>query len=100
VVVSTVPDVVEVPTHLRASVEGTKFNELNIACHLHTKSLHRFSKRGGFSGSRNYFNANQTTAQRVRESSIKVGNDWKMKEEIDFTRLNKLWFEVDEPEDL
>ncbi|RKP25175.1 eukaryotic translation initiation factor 3 subunit D [Syncephalis pseudoplumigaleata] len=38
--------------------------------------------------------------QRVRDASIKVGASWKILEEIEFHRLSKLSFEVDDGEDL
>ena len=37
---------------------------------------------------------------RVRDPSIKVGPEWVLVEEMDFVRLNKLYFEVAEPKDL
>lgn len=39
-------------------------------------------------------------APRIRESSIKIGADWEIVEEIEFNRLGKLLFEVDQGEDL
>lgn len=38
--------------------------------------------------------------QRIRDSSVTVGADWELLEEIDFTRLHKLNFNVQEPEEL
>jgi translation initiation factor 3 subunit D len=38
--------------------------------------------------------------QRVRDASIKVGSSWKILEEIEFHRLSKLSFEVDDGEDI
>ncbi|KAJ3393508.1 Eukaryotic translation initiation factor 3 subunit D [Lobulomyces angularis] len=38
--------------------------------------------------------------QRIRDSSVTVAPDWRIIEEIDFNRLNKLFFDVDEPEDI
>jgi len=38
--------------------------------------------------------------QRIREGSIKVGSEWGIVEEIEFNRLNKLMYEVNDPVDL
>jgi hypothetical protein len=38
--------------------------------------------------------------QRVRDSSITIGPEWQMLEEITFARLQKLQLNVQEPEDL
>ena len=38
--------------------------------------------------------------QRIRDSSVTVGPEWELLEEIDFSRLNQLNFNVEEPEDL
>ena len=43
------------------------------------------------------YNDKQT---RVRDASIVVGPEWKVVEELDFPRLNKLNYNVEEPEDL
>ncbi|KAJ3334348.1 hypothetical protein HDU76_000041 [Blyttiomyces sp. JEL0837] len=53
--------------------------------------------RGGFSGQRRGYN---DKPQRLRDASVQVGNDWKILEEIDFNRLTKLYYEVDEAEDV
>ncbi|KAJ3334624.1 hypothetical protein HDU83_001081, partial [Entophlyctis luteolus] len=53
-----------------------------------------YSRRGGYGGRYNDKNA------RLRDSSITIGLDWKVMEEIEFSRLGKLYFEVDDPEDL
>ena len=37
---------------------------------------------------------------RVRDPSIKVGNNWKLIEELDFSRMTRLYLEVDEPQDM
>lgn len=37
---------------------------------------------------------------RIREPSIKIGHDWSLVEEMDFVRLNKLYYDVDEPKDV
>ncbi|KAG0319948.1 hypothetical protein BGZ99_004830 [Dissophora globulifera] len=55
----------------------------------------RGGRRGGYNNWRD-FDRNQ----RVRDASVKVGSDWTMLEEIEFSRLNKLQFEVDSPEDI
>ncbi|KAF9365475.1 hypothetical protein BGX34_009904 [Mortierella sp. NVP85] len=51
--------------------------------------------RRGYGGWRDY-----DRNQRVRDASVKVAPDWTMLEEIEFSRLNKLQFEVDDPEDV
>ncbi|KAI8817732.1 eukaryotic translation initiation factor 3 subunit D [Fimicolochytrium jonesii] len=37
---------------------------------------------------------------RVRESSVVAGPEWKLLEDLDFPRMNKLYYEVDEPQDI
>jgi translation initiation factor 3 subunit D len=37
---------------------------------------------------------------RVRDSSVAVENTWEVIEEVQFARLNKLHFEVEEPVDM
>ncbi|KAJ1548944.1 hypothetical protein HK405_012534 [Cladochytrium tenue] len=54
--------------------------------------------RGGF-GRRRYGGYNDRP-QRIRDSSVQVGPDWRVVEEIDFVRLNKLYYQVDEAEDV
>ncbi|KAJ3068797.1 hypothetical protein HDU98_008090 [Podochytrium sp. JEL0797] len=54
-----------------------------------------YARRGGYGGGR--YNDKVT---RLRDASIAVGIDWKVMEEIEFTRLGKLYYEVGEPEDL
>jgi len=39
-------------------------------------------------------------SQRTRDSSVTVGQDWVMLEEIEFSRLSKLSLTVDTPEEL
>ncbi|KAJ3101982.1 hypothetical protein HDU96_009795 [Phlyctochytrium bullatum] len=55
--------------------------------------------RGGMMGRRRYGGYNDKP-QRIRDASVQVGPEWKVHEEIDFPRLNKLYYEVDEPEDI
>ncbi|KAG0367032.1 eukaryotic translation initiation factor 3 subunit D [Gamsiella multidivaricata] len=55
-------------------------------------------QRGGRRGYNNWRDFERN--QRVRDASVKVGSDWTMLEEIEFSRLNKLQFEVEEPEDI
>ncbi|KAJ3289869.1 hypothetical protein HK104_007159 [Borealophlyctis nickersoniae] len=55
--------------------------------------------RRGQQGNRRRFGYNDKPA-RVRDPSIAVGPDWKVVEELDFVRLNKLHYEAEEPEDL
>ncbi|NXD32341.1 EIF3D factor, partial [Spelaeornis formosus] len=63
-----------------------------------------FQPRGGFSsrsarGGRGGFGDwNKTT--RTRDSSVTIGSDWVMLEEIEFSRLSKLNLTVDQPEDI
>jgi hypothetical protein len=38
--------------------------------------------------------------QRTRDSSVTIGPEWQMLEEIDFTRLYKLNLSVEDPEEL
>ena len=54
---------------------------------------------GGFANRRRYGGYNDRP-QRIRDSSVQVGPEWKIMEEIDFVRLNKLFYEVDDPEDM
>ncbi|KAI8617956.1 eukaryotic translation initiation factor 3 subunit D [Chytriomyces sp. MP71] len=56
-----------------------------------------YGSRGGRGGYGGRYNDKVT---RLRDASVAVGNDWIVKEEIEFNRLGKLYFEVDEPEDL
>jgi translation initiation factor 3 subunit D len=37
---------------------------------------------------------------RIREPSIKIGHDWSLVEEMDFVRLSKLYYDVEEPKDV
>ncbi|KAJ3007759.1 UNVERIFIED_CONTAM: hypothetical protein HDU68_003356 [Siphonaria sp. JEL0065] len=53
-----------------------------------------YARRGGFGGRYN------DKVTRLRDASIAVGLDWQVKEEIEFNRLGKLYFEVEDPEDL
>ncbi|KAJ3286996.1 hypothetical protein HDU79_006033 [Rhizoclosmatium sp. JEL0117] len=53
-----------------------------------------YARRGGFGGRYN------DKVTRLRDASIAVGIDWKVMEEIEFNRLGKLYFEVEDPEDL
>ncbi|KAF8934601.1 eukaryotic translation initiation factor 3 subunit D [Dissophora ornata] len=55
-------------------------------------------QRGGRRGYSNWRDFDRN--QRVRDASVKVGSDWSMLEEIEFSRLNKLQFEVEDPEDI
>lgn len=57
------------------------------------------SRGGGFAGGRRRYGYNDKP-QRVRDSSVKVGPEWSVMEEMEFTRLNKLHYIVDEPEDV
>ncbi|KAF9335725.1 hypothetical protein BG006_010798 [Podila minutissima] len=55
-------------------------------------------QRGGRRGYNNWRDFDRN--QRVRDASVKVGSEWNMLEEIEFARLNKLQFEVNDPEDI
>ncbi|KAF9306617.1 hypothetical protein BGZ74_004779 [Mortierella antarctica] len=55
-------------------------------------------QRGGRRGYNNWRDFDRN--QRVRDASVKVGSEWSMLEEIEFARLNKLQFEVNDPEDI
>ncbi|KAF9339909.1 hypothetical protein BGZ91_004250 [Linnemannia elongata] len=55
-------------------------------------------QRGGRRGYNNWRDFDRN--QRVRDASVKVGAEWNMLEEIEFSRLNKLQFEVADPEDI
>ncbi|KAF9092398.1 hypothetical protein BGX29_010484, partial [Mortierella sp. GBA35] len=55
-------------------------------------------QRGGRRGYNNWRDFERN--QRVRDASVKVGAEWSMLEEIEFSRLNKLQFEVNDPEDI
>ncbi|GJJ68553.1 translation initiation factor 3 subunit D [Entomortierella parvispora] len=55
-------------------------------------------QRGGRRGYNNWRDFDRN--QRVRDASVKVGAEWNMLEEIEFSRLNKLQFEVNDPEDI
>ncbi|KAJ3410470.1 Eukaryotic translation initiation factor 3 subunit D [Chytridiales sp. JEL 0842] len=52
---------------------------------------------GGFGRRRFGFN---DKPQRIRDASVQAGPEWKIIEEIDFGRLSKLYYEVEEPEDV
>ncbi|KAG0238261.1 hypothetical protein BGW42_006541 [Actinomortierella wolfii] len=54
--------------------------------------------RGGRRGYNNWRDFDRN--QRVRDASVKVGPEWNMLEEIEFSRLNKLQFEVEDAEDI
>lgn len=58
--------------------------------------------RGGMSGGawRGRRFGYQDKPQRVRDASVKIGAEWKMLQEIDFNGLSKLFFDVDDPEDM
>ncbi|KAJ3109512.1 Eukaryotic translation initiation factor 3 subunit D [Phlyctochytrium planicorne] len=58
-----------------------------------------FGNRGGMAGRRRYGGYNDKP-QRIRDASVQVGPEWVVKEEIDFSRLNKLYYEVEDPEDI
>ncbi|KAI9596773.1 translation initiation factor eIF-3, subunit D [Syncephalis fuscata] len=55
---------------------------------------------GGWRGTGRAGGWRDNNNQRVRDASIKVGDSWKILEEIEFHRLSKLAFEVDDGEDL
>ncbi|EIW69564.1 hypothetical protein TREMEDRAFT_39135 [Tremella mesenterica DSM 1558] len=61
-----------------------------------------YPSRGGFGGRGRgrggYGDWNKP--QRIRDSSVMIGSEWRLLEEIDFTRLAKLNLSVDAPEDL
>ena len=38
--------------------------------------------------------------QRVRDASVQIKDDWQVIQELDFNQLEKLLFNVEEPEDL
>ena len=44
--------------------------------------------------------SNYVTDKKTRETSIKISHEWNLIEELDFIRLNKLYFEVEDPIDL
>lgn len=58
-----------------------------------------YGGRGGGGGGRGGWR-DHGRQQRTRNPSIKVGADWDLLEEIEYSRLNKLAFDVDEGEDI
>ncbi len=64
-----------------------------------TDNRRGFNPRGGYAGGRRRYGYNDKP-QRVRDSSVKVGPEWSIMEEMEFTRLNKLHFIVDDPQDM
>ncbi|ODO03489.1 eukaryotic translation initiation factor 3 subunit D [Cryptococcus wingfieldii CBS 7118] len=58
-----------------------------------------FGTRGGRGGGRGGY-SDWNKPQRTRDSSVTIGTEWDVLEEVDFTRLAKLNLSVDAPEDL
>ncbi|WVO21876.1 eukaryotic translation initiation factor 3 subunit D [Cryptococcus decagattii] len=58
-----------------------------------------FSTRGGRGGARGGY-GDWNKPQRTRDSSVTIGPEWEVLEEIDFNRLSKLSLTVEDPEDL
>ncbi|WVQ78203.1 eukaryotic translation initiation factor 3 subunit D [Cryptococcus sp. DSM 104549] len=58
-----------------------------------------FGGRGGRGGGRGGY-GDWNKPQRTRDSSVTIGPEWEVLEEIDFTRLAKLNLSVEDPEDL
>ncbi|KAJ3180181.1 hypothetical protein HDU85_004184 [Gaertneriomyces sp. JEL0708] len=56
--------------------------------------------RGGYQGPRRRFGGYNDKPVRIRESSVQIGEDWRVIEELDFPRMTKLYYEVEEAEDL
>ncbi|KAJ6159573.1 hypothetical protein N7497_004110 [Penicillium chrysogenum] len=67
------------------------------------QSGYQFSERGGGRGGRGgrrFGWRDYDKPQRIREASVNIRPDWKMLEEVDFTRLSKLNLDAPEGEDL
>ncbi|KAJ5926205.1 hypothetical protein N7516_007978 [Penicillium verrucosum] len=67
------------------------------------QSGYQFSDRGGGRGGRGgrrFGWRDYDKPQRIREASVNIRPDWKMLEEVDFTRLSKLNLDAPEGEDL
>ncbi|TPX40118.1 hypothetical protein SeMB42_g01546 [Synchytrium endobioticum] len=61
----------------------------------------RFAGRGAMGGGwRGRRFGYQDKPQRVRDASVKIGAEWKVLQEIDFNGLAKLFFEVEDPQDI
>jgi len=58
----------------------------------------RGGRGGGQFGPRRRWDNKQP--QRIRDASVQVGSEWKIVEEIEFNRLSKLVYDVDEPIDM
>ncbi|KAJ3145864.1 hypothetical protein HDU86_000631 [Geranomyces michiganensis] len=62
------------------------------------------SMRGGRGqhpgGQRRRYGGYNDKPARIRDASVQAGPDWKVVEELDFPRMNKLYFQVDEAEDI
>ncbi|KND04006.1 uncharacterized protein SPPG_01454 [Spizellomyces punctatus DAOM BR117] len=60
----------------------------------------RRDDRRGQQGPRRRYGGYNDKPTRIRDASVQVGPEWKVIEELDFPRMNKLYYEVEEPEDL
>jgi translation initiation factor 3 subunit D len=60
----------------------------------------RFAVAKSFATADHSWSSTDPQPQRIRDSSVTVGADWELLEEIDFIRLHKLNFNVEAPEDL
>ncbi|KAI9015986.1 eukaryotic translation initiation factor 3 subunit D [Hyaloraphidium curvatum] len=60
----------------------------------------RDARGGGAMQNRRRYGYYDQKPQRLRDSSVKIGGEWKIREEVDFVRLGKLSYEAAEPEDL
>ncbi|KAI8593977.1 eukaryotic translation initiation factor 3 subunit D [Geranomyces variabilis] len=51
-------------------------------------------------GQRRRYGGYNDKPARIRDASVQAGPEWKVVEELDFPRMNKLYFQVDEAEDI
>ena len=57
-------------------------------------------RRGQQFGQRRRYGGYNDKPARIRDASVQAGAEWKVVEELDFPRMNKLYFEAGEPEDM
>lgn len=60
----------------------------------------RDDRRGQHQAPRRRYGGYNDKPARIRDASVQVGADWKVVEELDFPRMNKLYYEVDGANDL
>ncbi len=63
-----------------------------------TSGSRQFSQKDSQTTQRRFSSWSNRPSNRIREPSIKVAQDWKLIEEIEFSRLSKLQINVEEPE--